>query len=350
MDDIYFSGNRTTANPQGTLPPPTSPAPAQKKRKKKHGFIKALISLLLIFVIVFVAGSGYVYNLMSKTDYNEAGHKNNVYVDSVDLLQDPKVHNILFIGVDRREEDISSRSDSMILFSIDKNNKKIKLTSFMRDTWVDIPGRRYAKLNASCTWGGAQLLMDTIEYNFNIKIDNYVLVDFDSFVDIVNKLGGVSVEITEKEAKYLRDDVHLKIEAGENVPLNGNEALWYSRIRFLDSDFMRTYRQRKVMTAIVEQARQTNILKLIGIVKDILPDVETDLNPLELTKLAIGSALVYIRYEVAQARVPADDTWKNATINGQAVLQADIGKNQEMLKEFLYGKDEENSSLNEETN
>jgi len=339
MDDVNFSDYKSGPDAPSPELKPKQQKKTGKNTKKKFVLLKTVLILLLAAVIVFSASFGYIYNLMSTTNYNEAGHQENVYVNSSDLMQDKNVVNILFIGVDRRAENIASRSDSMILFSIDKNNKKIKLTSFMRDTWVDIPGRGYAKLNAACTYGGAQLVIDTLEYNFKIHIDHYLLVDFDTFAGIINKLGGVNVEISKSEATYMRDKVHLNVNAGSSVHLNGNEALWYCRIRYLDSDFMRTYRQRKVVTSIIQEAGKTSLPKLINLVKGILPYVETDLNPLDLTKLAIGAGFSYIRYDVEQKRVPADGTWKNAMIKGQAVLQTDLGANQDMLRNYLYAND-----------
>jgi len=336
MDDVHFSDYKSDANSPSPEIQQEVPAKTGKKSKKRFVLLKTVFALLLAAVLVFSASFGYIYNLMRTTNYNEAGHKANVYVNSSDLMQDKNVVNILFIGVDRRAQDIASRSDSMILFSIDKNNKKIKLTSFMRDTWVDIPDKGFAKLNAACTYGGAQLVMDTLEKNFNVHIDHYLLVDFDTFAGIVNKLGGVNVEITKSEATYMRDKVHLKVSAGSSVHLNGNEALWYCRIRYLDSDFMRTFRQRKVVTSIIQEAGKTSLPKLINLVKGILPFVETDLNPLDLTKLAIGAGFSYIKYDVEQKRVPANGTWKNAMIKGQAVLQTDLGANQDMLRNYLY--------------
>ncbi len=341
MDDVYFSSYKSGSN---TSPPQSNqqkPPKQVKKAKKKFRLIKTLFIFFLIASIAFSLIFAYIYNLMRTTDYNPSGHSENVYVDSDELMQNKNVVNILFIGVDRRAEDIASRSDSMILFSIDKNNKKIKLTSFMRDTWVDIPDHGYAKLNAACTYGGAQLVMDTIEYNFNIHINSYLLVDFDTFADIVNKLGGVSVEISESEAEYMRNKVHLDINAGNNIHLNGNEALWYCRIRYLDSDFMRTFRQRKVVSSIIKEAKETSLIDLLNIVKDILPGIETDINAYDLTKLSIGAAFRYIRFDIEQARVPAENTWENATRDGQSVLLADIGENQQMLKDFLYTADSE---------
>lgn len=316
----------------------------QKRRRKKHVLLKIFLALIALILAAALAVGSYVYRLMGSFDYNEAGHKNNVYVDESKLFGSKDVTNILFMGVDRRNADENSRSDTMMLLSIDRANKKLKLTSFLRDSWVYIPDNGYAKLNASCAWGGAQLVMDTLEYNFNVKIDHYMLVDFEMFQNIVNKLGGITVAVTEKEARYMRDDVHLNIQAGENVRLDGNEALWYCRIRYLDSDFMRTQRQRKVLSAVIDKAKSTPIPTLIELVREILPDVETDIRQSELMKLAAGTALSYMRYDVEQMRIPADGTWKSKTIKGQSALSLDIEENQQQLYDFLYTKDAENTT------
>jgi len=341
MDDIYFSkqGRKSESNQK--------PAPT---RGKKRSFSKALFLLLLVIVMVVTGAFGYVYNMMRKTNYNPAGHKENVYVTNSELTGDSKVVNILFIGIDRRPEVASARSDSMILFTVDKINKKIKLTSFLRDIWLYIPGNDSAKLNASCNYGGAQLVMDTIEYNFGIRIDKYVLLDFDTFEGIVDKLGGIETEVTEKEAKYLRDEVHLNVQAGSREHLNGMEALWYCRIRFLDSDFMRTYRQRKVIASIIETAGEKSVFDLADIVEATIPGIETDLNPLDLTKLAFGTFFSYMRYDVEQMRVPVEGTWKDAVIKGQIVLETDIGANRDSLRNFLYAKDIKDTGETEQSN
>ena len=317
------------------------------KRRRKHVFLKIFLALIALILVAAIAGGSYLYRLMGSFNYNESGHKTNVYVDESKLFSSKEVTNILFLGVDRRSADEHSRSDTMMLLSIDRANQKLKLTSFLRDSWVYIPDNGYAKLNASCTWGGAQLVMDTLEYNFNVEIDHYILVDFEMFENIVNKLGGISVEVTEKEAKYMRDDVHLDIQAGENVQLDGNEALWYCRIRYLDSDFMRTQRQRKVISAIIDKAKSTPLPTLIELVQEILADVETDIPQSEMMSLAAGAALSYIRYDVEQMRIPADDTWTNKRINGQDALSLDIEANQRLLYDFIYAKDEEKPSQEE---
>ncbi|MCL2508097.1 MAG: LCP family protein [Oscillospiraceae bacterium] len=345
MDDVYISNQKnnqysdfysdSSRDPQREPEHDGNQRP--RKKKKKRSLLKFLMSVLLVLAVIFAIGYAFVFSMMLKIDYNESGHKNNVYVNSSDLMSGVGVQNILLIGVDARPGETVSRSDTMMLLSIDKTRRKIKLTSFLRDTWVDIPGHYYAKLNASCALGGAQLVMDTIEYNFNIKIDNYMLVNFEVFKSVVNRLGGVEVDITEKEARYLRNVVHLTtIKAGQNVHLNGNQALWYCRIRYLDDDFMRTSRQRKVISSILGKARKTNVLELMRITNDSLPEIESDMSAVTLTNLAMGASLMYLSFDIETQQIPADNTWKNGKKSGQDVLIANFGENREVLKAFLY--------------
>ena len=319
-------------------PEPEKPKKEKPKKKKKSKFVRRIKATILLVVVLFGLLTGMVYHTFSSVNYSETGHGENVFLDEDKLMQSVSVKNILLIGVDRRNPDESSRSDTMLLVSLNTKTGKIKLTSFMRDTYVYIPERqKNAKLNAACTWGGAQMVMDTIEYNFNIRIDHYMLVDFTMFEDIIDGLDGVEVEVTEKEAKYMRDKVHLKnVEAGENVHLNGKEALWYCRIRALDSDFMRTKRQRKVMTALIEKVKKTNPFELYALTGEIVSLIETDMSPATLTSLAVNGLLRYLHYDIEQGSVPAEGTWQSKRISGQAVLSVALGANREYLEEFIY--------------
>lgn len=311
-----------------------------QKKKSNSKILRRLKAAVLIVVLLFGITAGLIYHTFSSVNYTETGHKDNVFLDSSELMQSASVKNILLIGVDRRNADESSRSDTMLMVSVNTATRKIKLTSFMRDSYVYVPEKkRNAKLNAACSWGGAQMVMDTIEYNFNIKIDHYMLVDFTMFENIIDGLGGIEIDITEKEAKYMRDAVHLKnIKAGEGIHLDGNEALWYCRIRKLDSDFMRTERQRKVMTAIIDSCKHTSPLKLYEILGDVVSSIETDMSPAALTSLAMNGLLRYLRYDIEQGSVPAEGTWRDKTVSGQAVLSLDLGANIEYLEKFIYEK------------
>lgn len=320
----------------------------KKKKKKSGGKIALIILLVLLIALGGVTGAGLAYakSLTKKVDYSPL--KENEYISSSELKHDDAVRNILLIGVDAREgEDAEkTRSDTMMLLSIDTKNNQLKLTSFLRDTYIEIPGYKWRKLNAAQSRGGTQLLVDTLEYNYKIDIDNYMLVNFDMFITIIDSLGGIDVEVTEKEAKYINSKDHMTsveasafpedIQSGPSVHLTGAQALWYSRIRYLDSDFMRTQRQRKVITAIVNKAK-ANPAGVVGMLDDIMPMIKTDLSSDELMSLGM-SAPKYISYTIAQQQIPANNTYKSEKKNGEAVLTINLDKNREILSDFIYNK------------
>lgn len=357
-EDIDSGAPRRKAPPKRPVPGEDISSGAKKKsRKKKIGCGCGCLSVIAIFlVIVAVIGFGIfrvANDLLSEINYDSDFIRQNGYVNQKDLFDSDEVTNILLIGVDRRDADESSRSDTMMLLSIDRANEKIKLTSFMRDMWVDIPGEGYSKINSSCMWGGPKLVMDTIEYNFNVDIDDYMLVDFDMFTKIVDGLGGVQVEVTEKEAAYFGSGKKyappMKIESG-NTLLNGEEALWYCRIRYLDDDFHRTERQRKVISAIINKAKETKPKELIEISKDVMPYVETSIPQNELMKLGLGALFSYIHYDIEQQQIPASKTWEYGSKNGMDVILIDVEENKNILYDFIYAPDTENPSDNDNQN
>ena len=319
--------------------PQVQERPAQavtKPPKKKKGLFRKIKTAFIILFVLYIGLTGYILSIVSNVTYNKDARGRNKYVTASSLESDMFVENILILGVDRREDE-ESRSDTMILASIDKRNKKIKLTSFLRDTLVTIPEYGDMKLNASCFYGGAKLVKDTIEYNFGIDIDHYMLVDFEAFRGIVDGIGGIDVEITEDEAIYLRDTVDIPyIVAGENH-LNGGAALWYCRIRYLDDDFHRTQRQRKVISSIVDTALSQNPFNLVSTAKDVLPYVETDMSSLKLTMLLQGAGLFYLHYDIEQQQIPFENEWYDDIIDGQAVLVLDKENTSEKLREYIYG-------------
>ncbi len=303
--------------------------PQKKKRKKKKGGCSsALLCLFLALVIAFVGCFGYVFLLSGKVQHSDLEDKN-----ISGLAHSTRVKNILLLGLDKENGGIS-RSDTMMLLSIDSKNHKLKLTSFLRDMWVDIPGYYSSKLNASYAFGGPQLTVDTIETNFKIDIDHFVLVDFEMFEKIVDSLGGVTVDITENEARFLTNNTRVKVSAGTNT-LNGEYALIYARIRKLDSDFGRTQRQRKVISSIIDEAKHSNPITLAAMLTDIMPLITTDISSLELTQLAFSS-LAYIGYDIEQLQVPADNAYSSQMISGQSALVPDMQTNINNINSFIY--------------
>ncbi len=328
--------------------------PKEKKKKKKKSAGKVIGILLLVLVLLVaslaIGGLGYAKSLTKKVNYSPLDA--NQYIDSANLLRKNGVRNILLVGVDAREGESSetTRSDTMMLLTIDENNKQLKLTSFLRDTYIEIPGYKWAKLNASQSHGGTQLLVDTLEYNYKVDIDNYMLVNFDMFTTIIDSLGGIEVEITEKEADYINSKDHMTaaeaayfpedIQSGEAVHLTGGQALWYARIRYLDSDFKRTERQRKIISAVINKAKKTNPVTLIEMINEIVPMVKTDLSSDELMELGLNSVR-YISYGMAQQQIPSEGTYSSGTRSGQSVILIDLEENQAELENFVFNKAEE---------
>ncbi len=337
-DEIYSGADADGASPRRT------------PKKKKHIGLR-IFAVLLVLLLLFVGGAGlYGYSsvkkVIGKVDY--APLKANAYIADSELLHADYLKNILLIGVDAREgEDAEkTRSDTMMLVTIDTRNNQIKLTSFLRDMYLEIPGYREDKLNAAQSRGGTQLLVDTLEYNFKIRIDNYMFVSFEMFTTIIDKLGGIDVEITEKEAKYINSKDHMSRDDGFAFPeplsggmqhFTGAQALWYSRIRYLDSDFMRTARQRKVISALVRKATQQSPAELFELVGEVMPLVRTDLTEDEIMNLGLH-ALSYLQYDIVQQQIPAQDAYKSGTRRSQSVLLPDMEKNRSVLKTFVFEK------------
>lgn len=323
----------------------------KKKRKKKHHPVRNTVLVLLCISIAAVSCVGfYGYNTVNRllSSFNtDEPLKDNEYIDDSELYRDSEQTNILLIGVDARESDVSSRSDTMMLLTIDNKNGQIKLTSFLRDSYVKIAGRKKEKLNAAYFRGGIQGLVDTLELNFKVEIPYYMLVDFEIFTTVVDMLGGIEVEVTEKESAYSKKTPtdrggYLPLEAGENIHLNGTEALWYSRMRYLDSDFMRTQRQRKVITAIVEKAKLQKPRELLELAETIIPLIKTNITADEMKKLGVDAVLdKAYNYSIVQQQIPADETWSNKRISGVgACLVMDLDENAEILANFLRDKQE----------
>ncbi len=314
----------------------------RKKRRKGRKIRRTILSLLLIAIIIYGGITAYIYSMFTNVNYKDTS-KENTIKSIVNMIDAGYVYNILLIGVDDRKGEETSRSDTMILLSVDKQNKQLKMLSFMRDTYVEIPGHGKGKMNAACKYGGPQLVMETIEVNFGIEVDNYMLVDFNAFKDIVDNLGGVTVEVEKREAEFINRTSRQKIDYGENVKLNGEEALVYVRIRKLDSDFYRTKRQRKVISAIIDSAKKTNPLDLVKTVEGIMPYIETDMSAAQLTVFA-ESALIYITYDIVQSGVPFDGAYSSKKINGQDVLYVDLEKTKSLVRKFVYEKVEETTT------
>lgn len=324
----------------------------EKGQRKHFGHGKRVFVFFLVLLLIFggigAFGINAIKKVYSKVKYEPLSE--NKHINIAELKRKEGVKNILFVGVDARpgENDENSRSDTMMLITIDENNKQIKMTSFLRDTYIEIPGFGMHKLNAAEAKGGRQLLVDTLEYNYKIDIDNYALVNFEMFKGVIDGLGGIDVEVSEKEAEYINDKKMMTatereafpspISAGKNH-FSGGQALWFSRIRYLDDDYHRTARQRQVISQIILKAKSANPSELYKLADAVMPQVKTDLTENDLIKFTL-KALIYLKYDTAQQQIPAPDTFKSERKRAGAVLTPDLPKNISILEKFVFEKAE----------
>lgn len=272
----------------------------------------------------------------------------NMENQAEELMENKKVFNILLIGCDAREEGGRGRSDSIILISINKESEQLIATSIMRDIYVEIPGHGNNRINAAYAYGGADLLVETVEKNFKIQIDRYASVDFFVFMDIVDQMGGVDLEISDEEflvANAYINELNVLLDepygtdwlpGGGPHHLNGKQALGYSRIRYVgDADFERTKRQRTVLEQIFNKVKDYNLIELNSLLNIILPEITTDLTEGEAITLALEMN-AYRKYDLKQYRLPYDGTWRDMRIKGMSVLGIDFEENIRNLKRDLY--------------
>lgn len=308
-----------------------SPVRKKKKRGKAKTALCVIAAAIVAFAVITAFGAAFLLG-----SYEPSVLESNAYVTSDMLKSESAVKNILLMGVDNTDLNSDSRSDSMILLSVDTLHMKLKLTSFMRDMFVEVPGYGKTKLTHACQYGGAQLTVDTIEMNFGIKIDAYAKIGYEFLADLVDGLGGITVpEIDKTESAALYRE-GARIDPGEHIKLNGKEAVAYCRIRKGQSDFQRTERQRETITLIVKKALRTNPLRLLKIASDVISEMDCSIPKSDVLPLAV-KMLPCLFSEIKQQQIPAEGEWWNDTVSGMAVLQIDLEANKSILDAFIYG-------------
>lgn len=336
---------------------PRKKAEPVKPVKRRRVWTKLLCALLIILLLLTGGLALLVNNVVSSINYvelDEVYKENYQSPDGAELASHKDVFNIMLFGVDEDTSDYG-RSDSMILLSIDKKHKKLKMTSFQRDTFVYVPdpdGDYHTKLTNAYSYGGVGLALRTIEANYMVKIDRYAAVNFETFKTIVDILGGVELELTDREILYINCQIaqnnqteYLDAEEGK-VLLNGQQALWHARNRGGDvingvefyegTDWDRTERQRKFLEAVVSDMRGASVIELLKIAKSTAPHITTNLTKKELVSLLL-SAPSYLGYSVEQCSMPEDGTWGyEENFAGQVIYVYDWEEAQSALKQFVY--------------
>jgi LCP family protein required for cell wall assembly len=372
-----------------------------KGAKKSYKAVR--ITSLVLAIVLALSGAGLCYasSLMSSVtddgtldngkEYTVSEDNDENVVSDSQLLENADVLNVMLFGEDTRATETSAgRSDTMILVSLDVKNKQIKLTSFLRDTYVYIPSgdsnEGWNKLNASYSFGGAKLAVKTIESNFGVKIDRYGVVDFEGFRDVIDALGGITIKITGTEARYINAQIdynnqnckHIadkycvseyvtdsdgnpvydsygnQKEKKRAVKLNGKQALWYARNRgsdeiseevFSGDDWSRTERQRNMIHALIDEVKDASFTELVSLVSKIGPMITTNFKENDITSL-VSSALTFLNYPIYQFHVPIGDAtdedklwvYESNDVAGSYVRITDWDETRTQIANFVFNK------------
>ncbi len=325
-------------------------------RKKKKGVLRKIIKIILIILAVLILFAAvFMIVVLARVHYSSENPDRSIAEnDGITLRSEYNIENVLLFGEDNHDSGEHGRADTMILLTLDKRRHLLKQTSFMRDIYIYIPGYYYAKLNEAYAIGGAKLAAETIEYNFGIEINDYIIVDFNSFTDIVDSLGGIDLDLTYDEIEYINwqsyrnkqvdteteidpDSFEYDATGNTTVHVNGRQALWYARNRdSAGSDFDRTKRQRIVIDTILSKFGKSDPIRLMTAVYSSSEYLTTNMNAFTLCGKGIDliSALSYDRNE---HRIPTGDNYYDVwNETGEALQIGDQELENQRLYDFIF--------------
>ena len=321
--------------------------------KKKHfNFSKkqkiTIFSLLAILILIASVVGFFIFRFYNHSyEGNTDPAKVNTVDEDIKFKEVPGITNILLLSSDARPGEDVSRSDSIMILTIDNINKKLKVTSLMRDMLVKIDGHGEEKLNHAFAYGGPTKTIETIQNNFGIKLHNYVIVDFNAFVKVIDAIIGIVVTIKDYELdelnKYILDGGGSEkdlLPAPGTYNLNGYQALSYARIRKVgNGEYERTERQRAVLQIALEKVKDMSTVKLVSLLNELFPYIKTN--------ISLGNAMDYgftalnvgknCNFEIEQFRVPIDSISKGGIIDNKGwVFVIDKVETSKALQEFIF--------------
>jgi LCP family protein required for cell wall assembly len=367
-DGSSAKSDRTTKSIRSAKSAGYAKSAASAVRHEPRGLSNAVLAAIIIVGLLMglaLAGAVYVNDLLGRVNNTKSTGNFSLrledivdpddYVDKADtadslaeaqkgydtvqkiaVRSDKEVYNILLVGSDRREGEKNGRSDAMMILTINKKTKQIRLTSLMRSMYVKIPGKGWSMLNHTFSWGGAPLLLQTITDNYRIRIDDYAVIDFSGFSKAIDTVGGVEILMIEKEVLYLRQlDPHFSVKTGINQ-MNGELALAYSRIRKIDSDYVRTSRQRRVIDALITKAKGLSIGRINDLAITLFPLIQTNLSKSQLLGL-IAEGVSARTFPTSQMMLPIENSYKTIVVNKTQMIQFDLPGNVAALHQFIFG-------------
>ncbi|APF26805.1 cell envelope-related function transcriptional attenuator common domain protein [Clostridium sporogenes] len=313
------------------------------ENKKK----KWVLSIVTVIVLTTVIGTLYVYSQLSAVKkVSISKNDQQLKIDKKADQYGDDVINIAFFGLDRRKKDEPSRSDAIMIISLDKKHKKVKVSSIMRDSYVDIDGHGKTKLNHAYAYGGPELAIKTINSTFKLNIRNFVAVDFYELEKIIDTVGGVEIPVRSDEIKYIniymQETARIQGKSVQEVQkpglqnLNGMQAVAYARIRYTSGgDYERTERQRIVLTAIMNKVKKLGPTEFPKVVSALLPNVESSFSSTEIMKMGTSAFALGID-NIEQQRFPLDDYCQGKLIDGVYYLLFNEEKTINQIHKYIF--------------
>ena len=329
-----------------------------RKKTKKKGRIKRLIAMILVEVLTLIAISvvGFAARYMSLVQDDIAFDKEKVQNSNIDISKQQEMATgywtLVVFGVDSRDGSVGkgTNADVQIIVNVDRASGDVKMVSVYRDTYLNLgKNNRYAKINEAYADGGPEQAVLALNKNLDLNIENYVTFNWKAVADAITMLGGVDIDISDKEFYYMNAYIHevcLKTGISKENPaaeylkekgyqhLDGVQAVAYARLRYMDNDFERTKRQREVITQCLARAKQTDLATLTKIIDTVLPQVAFNIDTGDIIQLAKGIA----KYNIVDTQgFPTDLTTQMMGKKGDCVIPKDLASNVSKLHQFLFG-------------
>mgnify|MGYP001023516745 CR=1 FL=1 len=330
------------------------------KRIKKVGSVLLVILVLLVFLVGTKPGRSLLYKIASKYVSSHVQSPEDTEVSnrqpSDNVIREDHVKNYLIFGIE--EFGGARNTDAIMIGSVNTKDNTVKLTSLLRDSYVEIPGYKPHKLNSAYSKGGINLLIETIEKNYKIHIDGYASVNFEAFEKLVDSLGGVTIELGEEEAAYLNRTNYISDKANRNVQaginkLNGNQVMGYVRVRKVktlggvNNDYGRVVRQQRALKAMFDSAKSPkNLVRIVPISKQALSNVTTDLSQKQI-EMVMKAFFENNSKDLETLRIPVDgafDSPKKYNGIGYPII-LDWDTNRIEMYKFIFGYTDEEARI-----
>lgn len=289
-----------------------------------------ILGILLSLTVVTVGGAFfYAKHMVDKVEHVKI-NKEDLSVNEETEKKYGEIRNIALFGIDA-EDGKTGRSDSIMILTVDTQNKKLKLTSIMRDSYVNIAGHGYDKINHAYAFGGPELSIKTLNENFDLNIKEFMAVNFTSMPAIIDKLGGIDINITDEEIQYIPG-----ISSPGIYKLNGKQALAYARIRYATGgDYKRTERHRTVLNAIFNEMKSKSVSEYPSLASTFLPYISTNISSNDMLSL-IGDIGTLMTGNLEQNRFPTDKQGEGKMINGIYYMTFDIEEVKNSLHQYIF--------------